>query len=242
MSDSVPSRSLPRQAALWSLRAAAFAAALILFYCGFLILGFVPINRGYTLPPEDDCVRIFVRSNDVHTDLVLPVVCDEPDIDWRRSFPLPDFWGNVESPKYVAVGWGNRDFYLNTPTWAQFRVGSACNALFLPSETVLHVEYLDETLPGQYMQPVLLTRSQYEQLAAFVESSIGETRASGAAQLASDVSYGRRDRFYSAAGRYHCFNTCNQWTGRGLKRAGVPTGIWTPLKPQVLYWLPTVED
>jgi uncharacterized protein (TIGR02117 family) len=235
-------RSHWQQARRWAVRAAAALAALVLIYSGFLALGFAPVNWSYTLPPEGDRVRIFVRSNDVHTDLVLPVVCDEPAIDWRQLFPLSDFWGNVHEPKYVAVGWGNRDFYLNTPTWAEFRVSTACNALFWPSETVLHVEYLDDAAAGQYMQSVPITRERYQELAAFVESSVGTKRGSGAAELASEISYGRRDRFYSSSGRYHCFNTCNQWTGRGLARAGVPTGIWTPLKPQVLYWLPTVED
>ena len=217
-------------------------SAAALFYSGFLALGFVPVNRGYVTPPAEDRVRIFVRSNEVHTDLVLPVVCDAADIDWRRPFPFRDFWGNVRGPQYVAIGWGNREFYVNTPTWAEFKLTSACGALFWPSETVLHVEYLGDVSPGESMRSVLLTREQYGRLAAFVEASIGETHESGAARTASETSYGLRDRFYVASGRYHCFNTCNQWTGRGLKAAGVPTGIWTPLKPQVLCWLPESGD
>ena len=56
--------------------------------------------------------------------------------------------------------------------------------------------------------------------------------------LATEVSYGNHDRFYLSRGRYHLFNTCNQWTGRGLARAGVPTGIWTPLVGHVRWHLP----
>jgi uncharacterized protein (TIGR02117 family) len=225
----------------WPARAAMLTAVLALFYAGFLLLGFVPVNRGYVAPAKDG-VRIFVRSNEVHTDLVLPVVCEGEDVDWRRTFPLTDYWGNVREPKYVAIGWGNREFYVNTPTWAEFKVTSACGALFWPSETVLHVEYLNDVAPGERMRPVLLTREQYARLAAFVNSSVGMSHESGAACTATEISYGRRDRFYVASGRYHLFNTCNQWTGRGLKTAGVPTGIWTPLKPQVLYWLPAVAE
>jgi uncharacterized protein (TIGR02117 family) len=226
----------------WLERAALGAAALLLFHAVLLLLGFVPVNRAYVPPPAQDCVRIFVRCNEVHTDLVLPVVCEEADVDWRRTFPLGDYWGNVRKPKYVAIGWGNREFYVNTPTWKQFKLSSACGALFWPSETVLHVEYLNDVAPGEHMQPVLLTREQYGRLAAFVKSSVGESHESGAACTATEISYGRRDRFYVAGGRYHLFNTCNQWTGRGLKTAGVPTGMWTPLKQQVLYWLPEVAN
>jgi uncharacterized protein (TIGR02117 family) len=223
---------------VWLARGAVVAAALALVYAGFLLLGFVPVNRGYVQPKADDCVRIFVRSNEVHTDLVLPVVCDEIDADWRRVFPLADFWRNVREPEYVAIGWGNREFYVNTPTWAQFKLSSAAGALLWPGETVLHVEYLDDARPGARMRPVLLTREQYRRLAEFVAASVGQSDESGAATAATEISYGPRDRFYVASGRYHAFNTCNQWTGRGLAAAGVPTGIWTPLVPQVVYWLP----
>lgn len=226
----------------WFARVALTTAALAFFYAGFLGLGYLPVNWSFVPPPPEDCVRIFVRSNEVHTDLVLPVVCDRPDVDWRRSFPLRDFWGNVREPQYVAVGWGNREFYVNTPTWAQFKITSACGALFWPSDTVLHVEYLGDVSPGESMRSVRLTREQYRRLAAFVEASIGEKHESGAAHTASETSYGPRDRFYIARGRYHCFNTCNQWTGRGLRTAGVPTGIWTPLKSQVLIWLPLASE
>ena len=75
-----------------------------------------------------------------------------------------------------------------------------------------------------------------------MSSSIGGVDSAGVANPATTVTYGASDRFYAATGRYHLFNTCNQWTGRGLARAGVPVGIWTPLKPHVLCWLPENND
>lgn len=242
MTDPSNKRTMWQQFRLWLARVAVGVGVLALLYASFLLLGFAPVNRGYLAPPSDDRVRVFVRSNGVHTDLVLPVLCDEVEVDWRRLFPLRDFWGNAEGAEYVAVGWGNREFYLHTKTWADFKLSTACMALFWPSETVLHVEYLMDVSPGEQMRPILLTREQYRQLASFVQASVGATNDQGAATIASDISYGSRDRFYEASGRYHLFSTCNQWTGRGLKQAGVPTGIWTPLEPQVLYWLPTLDD
>jgi hypothetical protein len=88
------------------------------------------------------------------------------------------------------------------------------------------------------MQEVFVTRAQYAELVRFVRSSVGDCDEGGCAKTASEVTYGPGDRFYVSSGRYHCFNTCNQWTGRGLARAGLPVGIWTPLKQQVLCWLP----
>ena len=131
---------------------------------------------------------------------------------------------------------------MNTPTWSDFRLSTAAGALFWPSESVLHVEYLDGAAEGPWFREVRLTRQQYQQITAFVRASAGSVDERGSAELATDRGYSSSDRFYAATGRYHCFNTCNQWTGRGLAHAGVPVGIWTPLKPQVLFWLPAAGE
>ena len=39
--------------------------------------------------------------------------------------------------RYVAIGWGDRGFYVDTPTWADLKLSTLCNALFVPSESVL---------------------------------------------------------------------------------------------------------
>lgn len=223
----------------WFRRLMTGAAAVVAFYLAFLALGFVPLHRGRQ-PPKDDFVVIFVRSNEVHTDLVLPVVA--AGVDWRQIFPPQHFRGDMSAAEFVALGWGNRQFYVDTPAWSDFRLSTACGALFWPSEAVLHVEYLAEPAPSAWFHEVHVTREEYERLTEFVRATVGSPDEQGCAVLACDSSYGASDRFYAATGRYHCFNTCNQWTGRGLARAGLPVGIWTPLKPQVLCWLPAVES
>ena len=222
----------------WTKRCALLTAAPFGVYAAFLLLGFIPINRGYQTPPPDDRVRIFVRSNEIHTDIVMPTVHEELGIDWRKRFPPQHFAASVGELPYVAVGWGNRRFFLETPTWAEFKTSTAAAALFWPSESVLHIEYLPASADDYLPHEVLISKEQYQELARFVESAIGESDDHQCAVPASTITYGAADRFYVASGRYHCFNTCNQWTGRGLARAGVPVGIWTPLKPQVLCWLP----
>lgn len=231
---------LGKRVRLIAQRLALLLVTLISVYAAFLATGFIPLG-GSPPPAADDQVRIFVRSNSIHTDFVLPTVEPSTGVDWRQLFPPSDFVVPPGDAEYVAFGWGNRQFYTETPTWAEFKVSTACCALFYPSETVLHVEYLDYAQPGSDVREVLISGDQYERLVKFVESSVGELDDDGSATIASPFTYGRADRFYVASGRYHLFNTCNQWTGRGLKRAGVRTGIWTPLKPQVLLWLPKYE-
>lgn len=210
--------------------------ALILCYAGFLALGCVPVNASFVPATSADRVVIFVRSNEIHTDLVVPVVHVASDCDWRTHFPPADFRGNVRNCEHVAIGWGNRVFYIDTPTWADFRISTAARALFWPSESVLHVEYVPEIVPREHFREIPISAEQYRQLVDFIHSSAIKN-SDARAITASERTYGTHDRFYESTGNYHAFNTCNQWTGRGLKRAGVKTGLWTPLKPQVLHWL-----
>lgn len=222
----------------WFWRCVYTLVGLMFFYACFLLLGFVPINNDFRPPPDDDRVTLYIRANEIHTDFVMPVVHSETGIDWRTLFPHRHFRGNVRPNKFIAIGWGDRGFFVDTQTWAELKIATVLNALFVPSETVLHVEYLFDAAPGEYYREFSVTREQYGELARFIESSVAATGEDGAAKTATEKTYGPDDRFYLATGSYHLFNTCNQWTGRGLARAGVRTGIWTPLKPHVLAWLP----
>ena len=202
-----------------------------------MLLGYVPVNGDYCPPPAADRVVIFIRANDIHTDFVLPVREPKTDVDWRDVFPVEHFQANVASDKYVAVGWGDRGFYMDTPQWKDLKFSTLVNALFLPSASVLHVEFLPAAAESESFREVHVSRAQYRILVDHIRASIRPDET-GRPISAGAVTYGPRDHFFQARGSYHLFNTCNQWTGRGLKQAGVPTGLWTPLKDQVLRPLP----
>jgi hypothetical protein len=76
------------------------------FYATFLLLGYLPINCGFTAPAASDSVRLFIRSNEIHSDFVLPTYDEETAIDWRELFPPEHFPSDVRGARYVAVGWG----------------------------------------------------------------------------------------------------------------------------------------
>ena len=39
----------------------------------------------------------------------------------------------------MAFGWGDKGFFLNTPTWGNLTFSTAVNAVFLKSPTAMHV-------------------------------------------------------------------------------------------------------
>lgn len=184
-------------------------------------------NAGWT-PPERG-IAVYVADNGVHTDLVLPKRAG--GIDWRGVFPASD----LGDPRYggydhVAIGWGDRRFYLETPTWADVRPVTVAAAAIGSERTVLHVAHVPAPPVTPDIRRILLRPAEYARLAAFVRASIGAP---------GDVvhGYGPEDAFYPARGRYNALRTCNEWIGAALREAGVRMGAWTPFPVTVTWWL-----
>jgi hypothetical protein len=75
----------------------------------------------------------------VHCDLVLPA--HAAGIDWNRLFPRREFAAVDDRCQWIAIGWGNRRFYLEVPTFADLDLGAALAAMSGLSSTALHVTW-----------------------------------------------------------------------------------------------------
>jgi uncharacterized protein (TIGR02117 family) len=180
-------------------------------------------------------VTIYACDNGVHTDLVLPV--QAAGIDWRASFTPEAFKGPVAGFDHVGIGWGSRDFYLNTPTWADLDVAIAVKSV-LWDETVIRVDYRPAPVAGENCGWWRVAEDTYRQVAAFVRDHL---RLSQGRPVQAGPGYGDRDAFYVANGRYTIIETCNQWTGRALRLGGAPVAPWTPYSFLVLWHLPALS-
>jgi len=188
--------------------------------------GTIPVNSGWHQAQSG--VRIYVIDNGIHTDLVLPVVAE--GVDWR-DLARPEDLANPDQARHshIAFGWGDRDFYLNTPSWSQVSPVRVAKAMAGLGTTVLHVAHIPAPGVGPQMRTIILNPDEYRRLAAFVRG----TFAGGP----SVHGYGANDAFYPAKGGYSAVRTCNQWTGSGLRAAGVKMGWWTPFPFAVMQWL-----
>lgn len=211
-----------------ALRRAAAVLLLIPFAYLFaaLVGSAIPLNPGSRQPTQG--VTIYVADNGVHTGVIVPI-----------AHPLHD-WRPIVSPAHVAnpgdwieFGWGDRDFYLNTPTWADVSVPTVLRAAVgAGGETLVHVDHWDRPRPGAFVRRLVLTPEQYRRLTERIRGS-----------FASDApvpirGYGASDVFYPARGRYSALRTCNSWVARTLAAAGVRIGVWTPFSAMVMAWLP----
>lgn len=204
----------------------AIALAITLYVATGLLGSSIPVNPGWRPPVTG--VRIHVESNGVHTGLVMPV--SAAGIDWNATFPAAD----IADPRYarlgwVAVGWGDRAFYTETPHWSDLRPLTVLRAAIGSKRTVVHVEHIAEPPPDDDERVVTLTPDQYRRLAAYIRASLGP-----GGRVAHG--YGAYDVFYDGRGTYNAVVTCNEWTGRALRKAGVRVGTWTPFPLGVTGW------
>jgi len=205
----------------------------IVLYAAIIIVGLIPVNNDFE-PPENG-VEIFVISNPVHADIVLPINTD--GINWHDRFPESCFSGDNRDATHIAIGWGDKGFFIETPTWADLRVATAAHALLWPSDSCMHVSMTRPEHLGENSRSVTVSAEQYKRLIAFINSSFRRNAENEFIQI-DDAAYGSNDAFFEARGTYHCVNTCNSWIGRAMKSAGIRTPWLTPLPKTVFLYLP----
>lgn len=220
---------------------ALFRAALIFICAPFVTLALYTIVAfdALLLAPSPDepaeGIAIYACDNGVHTDLVIPVTF--AGFDLRTMFWERAFTGPTASYDHVGIGWGSRDFYINTPTWAEFDIVTAAKSM-LWDETVLHVEYRPRPVAGENCRQWRADQAAQERIMYFIWESL---RRSGLLPVQAAPGYGDRDTFYVANGRYTIIETCNQRTGQALRLGGAPVAPWTPFSFLVLWHLPAIS-
>ncbi|NKC16594.1 MAG: TIGR02117 family protein [Gammaproteobacteria bacterium] len=174
-------------------------------------------------------IDAFVISNGVHLDFVFPAASEVAD--WTQVFPMADF-PHLQAPlPLIAIGWGDRAFYLHTPHWRDLTLERVVGALFGGNESAVHVTYLREGWLTERTWRLPLTRSQYRMLADYVRAQL-KMDGPRARQVVG-YAYGRADAFYEAYGSYDIATTCNTWLGDGLRQAGLSVSRWTPFAQNV---------
>lgn len=228
-------RSRARRLLRWIVR------GLLVLLAPFVVWGLaalvVPrITRNDEWTPPARGIEIGVVSNGVHTDLVLPLRA--AGVDWAARLDLDELHGQDMGIRWVAVGWGDRRFYLETPTFADLKWDTALAAVSGMGRTAMHVTWLEcGPYSSDESRVLIVNEEQYRELCEYVRTSF-ELDDAGRPRRIDHPGYTPFDHFYEAVGSYSAIQTCNEWTGAGLRRIGVRTGTWTPFASDVLRPLP----
>ena len=210
-------------------------ALLLIYGLLALLLPRIPVGPDASSPPTEG-VTVWVESNGVHTDFVVPT--RSATIDWEERFPIEWFPELARPCDFVAIGWGDRGFYLETPDWSDLRFSVAFKAAFFLGSAAAHVEWIPyEPEPGEGCRKLVLTEAQYRRLVDYLLATFQRDEA-GRFRHIDHRGYNTRDAFFEANGTYSLIRTCNEWTGAGLDAIDVRTGAWTPFAGDVLRWLP----
>ncbi len=167
-----------------------------------------------TLAPSESEPRktIYLVNHGWHAGIVLRCA-DIPDNIWPKLGNFPDM-------EYLEVGWGDKDYYqIPDP-----HLGFILKAALLPTASVLHIVGFNDHVPAYFPYSEIirieLSSAGFERLSRTIASSFALDKA-GNTTSPSPGRYGN-SRFYLSRETYHLFNTCNVWTARALRTAGLP--------------------
>ena len=160
---------------------------------------------------------VYLTTNGVHLDIVIP----KKNMD---SLLLNGIHQN-ENEQYLSFGWGDENFYINTPTWGDLTVENAIKAMFLKSSTLMHVTRYQNKRTDWI--EIKVTESELQKLNSYLLNTF-ETNENGMKIRLENKGYTSTDDFYKSKGSYSCFKTCNSWVNIGFKESGLKSCLWTP--------------
>ena len=216
------------QAGKWLGRTLAAILVVPALYLLIALVGsLVPVNRGWEEP--GDGVTIYLASNGVHSDIIMPVSAQ--GLDWAPDLPARDFAAADPGARWMAVGSGEQRVYLNTPTWWDITPRTIWSAL-AGGPRVMHVEYVSD--PRYAARQIRVRPEEYRRLWAAIRADFARD-ANGRTLHIAHPGYGCCDAFYRATGKASAIRTCNSWVADRLRLAGVKTSLWPPFV-QGLLW------
>lgn len=192
-----------------------------LYLIAAFVLSRILVNSTDYDPKKE--ITIFLKSNGVHTDIVVPVTNEIKD--WSKDIRYSQTVAKDSTMRFVAIGWGNKDFYLNTPEWSDLKFSTAFKAAFHIGETAMHTQFYHNLTENENCYRIDISEAEYQKLVNFISDSFSKD-ASGQTQWISGSHYNSYDAFYEANGKYDLFNTCNSWTNRALKTSGQKASVW----------------
>jgi uncharacterized protein (TIGR02117 family) len=205
----------------------------VLYVLVGLLLSLIPVNADAGKLQEG--IPVYITTNGVHADFTMPVLTGY--YNWGEYLNPMEYQGVNKSFAYIAFGWGDKGFYLNTPQWSDLTLSTAVHALFLPSPTAMHVTYYRRApAPGENSRLLYLSQAQYQKLVEYIQASF-EKGANGSPLLIPQAGYTPYDNFYEAEGSYTLLYTCNNWVNEGLKKIGVRAAVWSPFDWGIMYQL-----
>jgi uncharacterized protein (TIGR02117 family) len=199
-----------------------FILSLVTYLLVVTLLSFVSVNKDLVKNQEE--IPVYILSNGVHTDIVVPVKNEIHD--WSQKIKFTDVKAQNQDYEYIAFGWGDKGFYLDTPTWSDLKTSTALKAVSGFNSTAMHVTFYTKLQENENCIKLFVSQSSYKKLIRFIQDSF-QLENDNFSKIETNAVYGLHDAFYEAKGRYSLFYTCNTWANQALKAANKKAALWT---------------
>jgi uncharacterized protein (TIGR02117 family) len=155
--------------------------------------------------------EIYVVRQGWHTGFVVPSSTIQAQ--------LPELYERFGNSPYLEFGWGDKRYYEAD----EITSGLTLQAIFWPTESVVHAVAIPERpdihFTDSELETLCLDSRQYSLLIGFIENSFYKDNDGNIIKSKNDSD--GNSQFYKGEGHYYSMNTCNNWTARGLKSAGL---------------------
>lgn len=187
-----------------------------------LILTYIPVNNHTSNTSKNN--TIYLHSNGVHLEIIIA----KKDLNTSILEDLK----YTQKDQYFSFGWGDKNFYVETPAWADLTFVNGFQALFLKSPTLLHVSRYS-SIHKDWIA-LKIDQEQLKKINLYIANTF-RLDSKNKKIILPGLGYYKNDEFYEAMGYYTCFNTCNSWVNTGFKKSGIKACLWTPYDFGLLY-------
>lgn len=200
-----------------------FGTFVIVYVLVAIGLSRITVNSNPSSVSQD--VSIYILSNGVHTDIVVPV--KNEIYDWSSQIKFENTLSKDSTAAFLAIGWGDKGFYLNTPTWGDLKFSTAFKAVTGLSSSAMHCTFYHQLNENKKCKRILISAQEYKELVVYITKSF-KVSEHAFEKIETNSIYGKNDAFYEAIGSYNLFYTCNTWANNALKAAHQKAAFWTP--------------
>lgn len=102
---------------------------------------------------------IYLDSNGVHLNIAIAKN--------QLSSELLEGLIYFKNDNYFVFGWGDRNFYLNTPTWSDLKLAHASRALFLNTPSLIHLTRYSTT-KGDWVE-IKVNQNQLNKINQYID-------------------------------------------------------------------------
>ncbi|MBE5319619.1 TIGR02117 family protein [Pedobacter sp. MR2016-19] len=199
-----------------------FIALIGIYFLTAFCCSRITVNANPTNPKE---IAIYIMTNGVHTDIVLPAVTEQ--INWTKEINYLNTLEADSTYQFLAIGWGDKKFYLETPEFSDLKLSNGLRAISGLSTSAMHTTYYKNIREDASCKKIMISHSQYKQLIKYILNSFKKDAAGHLINVKSNIHYDIGDAFYEAEGSYSIFKTCNTWANAALKACGQRSCLWT---------------